>query len=66
MITVCGLFLFSGGGVFRAGDSLNKMVDAASLECPNFIKSTKLRQYIATTIQVGVLFVGEMLMHVCR
>ncbi|KAI0239715.1 hypothetical protein LSAT2_009575 [Lamellibrachia satsuma] len=57
------VFANFSGGVFRAGDSLNKMDDAASMECPNFIKSTKLRQYIATTIQLMDLNTTQMDTH---
>ncbi len=58
--------LLSGGGVFRAGEYLNHVVDEASLEHPDFIKSTKLRQYIATTIQVCSQKLCTNDMHVCK
>lgn len=45
--------LFVEHKVFSAAESLDKVVEKAALERPDLIKSTILRKYIATTIQVS-------------
>jgi len=54
MASICTFLcsLFAETKVIEAGTSLDKITQRLPMERPDLIKSTILRKYIATTIQV--------------
>jgi hypothetical protein len=42
-------------GVVRAYDAIKKLTEEANLQMPNLIRTTKMRKYMATMVQLAFL-----------
>lgn len=47
---------FVGAGVYRAYDAIKSVASAADLQYPNLIRTSNMRKYMATMLQVSLYF----------